>query len=201
MPSSASREASRWTPREVPITLTAERAVLAPIVVFGWQVLGAGFTFRPVRGQRASGLAWLITLGFIALVANAGAEPVNPVLLAVAGVGLIAAFALFEWARRTVRGQFFSWIFSPDTPAFLCTAGPYAYIRNPFYTSYLLTLASIVVMVPTVFRVIVYGALVFYFLRAALHEENKFARSALADEYVRYKQRTGRFLPTFSAKR
>src|SRR5678809_501453 len=109
------------------MTLTAERAVLAPIVVFGWQVLGAGFTFRPVQGQRAAGLAWLITLGFVALVANAGTEPVDSVLLAVAGVVLIAALVLFEWARRTVAGQFFSWIFSPDTPAFLCTSGPYAY--------------------------------------------------------------------------
>ena len=183
------------------MTLTAERAVLAPIVVFGWQVLGAGFTFRPVQGQRASGLAWLITLGFVALVANAGTEPVDPVLLAVAGVVLIAALVLFEWARRTVAGQFFSWIFSPDTPAFLCTSGPYAYVRNPFYTSYLLTMASAVVMVPSVFRVLVLGGLVIYFDVAARHEERKFASSTLAEEYARYKQRTGRFLPKFSAMR
>lgn len=185
----------------MPIALTAERAVLAPIVVFGWQVLGAGFTFRPVRGQRASGLAWLITLGFVALVANAGTEPVHPVLLAVAGVGLIAALVLFEWARRSVRGQFFSWIFSSDTPGFLCTSGPFAYVRNPFYTSYLLTMASTVVMVPSVFRALVFGGLVIYFSRAAFHEERKFLRSELAEEYARYKERTGRFLPKLSAWR
>jgi protein-S-isoprenylcysteine O-methyltransferase Ste14 len=181
------------------LALTAERAMLAPIVVYAWQVLGAGVTFKSVDRHRTYGLAWLISVGFIALVANAGSEPVNPVLLAVAGVGLLAALGLFEWARRTVRGQFFSWIFSPDTPLFLCTSGPYAYVRNPFYTSYLLTMASAVAIVPSVLRALVWGGMVFYFLRAALHEEQKFARSGLAEQYARYKQRTGRFLPTFSA--
>lgn len=175
--------------------------MLAPIAVYAWQVLGAGATFKAVNGQRSYGLAWLITLGFIALVANAGTDPVNPVLLAVAGVSLIAAFVLFEWARRTIRGQFFSWIFSPDTPMSLCTSGPYAYVRNPFYTSYLLTMVSTVAIAPSVLRALVWSGMVIYFLGAALHEERKFARSQIADEYLRYKQRTGRFVPTFSAVR
>lgn len=182
-------------------TLTAERAMLAPIAVYGWQVLAAGATFKAVTRRRTYGLAWLMTLSFIALVANAGAEPVNPVLLAVAAACMIAALVLFEWARHTIRGQFFSWIFSPDTPMFLCTSGPYAYVRNPFYTSYLLTMASTVAIAPSVLRALVWSGMVIYFLRAALHEEKKFARSELADEYARYLQRTGRFLPTFSAVR
>jgi protein-S-isoprenylcysteine O-methyltransferase Ste14 len=173
--------------------------VFLPIAVYAWQVLGAGSTFRPVSGERASGLAWLITLGFIALVANAGDERVNPVLFALGCAVLIAALVLFEWARRTIRGQFFSWIFSSDTPAFLCTTGPYAYVRNPFYTSYLLTMASTVVMVPSVFRVLIFGALVIYFDIAARHEERKFAGSALAEKYAHYRQRTGRFLPRLNA--
>lgn len=175
--------------------------MLAPIAVYAWQVLGAGATFKAVERGRSYGLAWLITLGFVALVANAGSQLVNPVLLAVAGVVLIAALVLFEWARRTVRGQFFSWIFSADTPMFLCTTGPYAYIRNPFYTSYLLTMASAVVIVPTILRVLVLGGLVIYFVWAARFEERKFERSELSAEYARYKQRTGRFLPKFTAVR
>lgn len=182
-------------------TLTAERAVLAPIAVWAWQVLGAGITFRRVQGQPFSVVSWLISIGFVALVANAGDEVVNPALFTLACLVLIVALILFEWARRTVRGQFFSWIFSSDTPAFLCTTGPYAYVRNPFYTSYLLTMAATVVMVPSVFRALVWGALQIYFLRAAVHEEKKFARSELAEEYARYTQRTGRFLPKFSAMR
>lgn len=193
--------ASKSTPRSESFKVTAERAMFAPIAVYAWQVLGAGVTFRPVSGQRTSALAWLISLGFVALVANAGSDPVNSVLLVVAGACLIAALVLFEWARRTIRGRFFSWIFSPDTPAFLCTAGPYSYVRNPFYTSYLLTMASAVVILPTIWRALVLGGLVMYFVWAARFEERKFEASDLAGEYARYKQRTGRFLPKFSAVR
>jgi protein-S-isoprenylcysteine O-methyltransferase Ste14 len=185
----------------VQFALTAERAMLAPIAVWAWQVLGAGITFRRVRGQPFSVVSWVISIAFVALVASAGTELVNPALFTLACVGLIAALLLFEWARRTIRGQFFSWIFSSDTPAFLCTTGPFAYVRNPFYTSYLLTMASAVVIVPSVLRAAVFAGMVIYFLRAALHEEKKFARSELAEEYARYQQRTGRFLPTFSAVR
>ncbi len=181
--------------------VTAERAMLAPIAVWAWQVLGAGITFRRVQGQPFSVVSWVISIGFVALVANAGDERVNPALLTLACLGLIMALVLFEWARRTVRGRFFSWIFSSDTPAFLCTTGPFAYVRNPFYTSYLLTMASAAVIVPGVLRAAVFAGMMIYFLRAALHEEKKFARSDLADEYARYKERTGRFLPTFSAMR
>jgi hypothetical protein len=114
----------------VPFTLTAGQAVVAPIVVFVWQVIGAARAFKPVEGERSSGLAELISLGFIALVITNGNEPVNMGLFAVAGVALAFALLLFEWARRTVRGQYFSWVFSPDTPTFLCPHGPFAYVRN-----------------------------------------------------------------------
>jgi len=46
------------------LTLTAERAMLAPIAVYAWQVLGAGATFTAVERGRSYGLAWLITLGW-----------------------------------------------------------------------------------------------------------------------------------------
>ena len=46
------------------ITMTAGRAVLLPIAVYAWQVLGAGYTFRAVKRERAStsGRAWLISV-------------------------------------------------------------------------------------------------------------------------------------------
>jgi protein-S-isoprenylcysteine O-methyltransferase Ste14 len=179
--------------------LTARQAFIAPIVVFVWQVLGATRAFRPVEGERGSELAGLISLGFVALVAGNGSRSVNIGLFTVACVGLAIALLLFEWARRTVRGQYFSWIFSTDTPTFICTDGPFAYVRNPFYTSYLLTMAAPVIMQPGVVRAAVFLAMVVYFVAAALHEERKFARSTVAAEYARYKASTGRFLPKLSA--
>src|SRR5688572_716718 len=118
----------------MPFELTAGRAVVAPIAVFVWQVIGASRTFRQVEGERGSPLAAVISLGFVALIVNTGLEPVNAGLFGIAYVGLAAALMLFEWARRTVRDRYFSWVFSRDTPSFLCTDGPFAYVRNPFYT-------------------------------------------------------------------
>ena len=183
----------------MPLTLTARQALILPIAVFAWQVLGAARAFRPVEGERGSSLAGVISLGFVALVVNSGIEPVNLALFGIACVGFIGALGLFEWARRTVRGKYFSWVFSSDTPTFLYTAGPFAYVRNPFYTSYLLTMASTALMRPSIFRALVFLAMVIYFHLAALHEERKFARSPFASEYERYRQRTGRFLPRISA--
>lgn len=183
----------------MPSTLTTGQAVVAPIVVFVWQVIGAARVFKPVAGARASGLAELISLGFVALVVNSGNEPVNLALFVFSCVALALALLLFEWARRTVRGQYFSWVFSTDTPTFICTSGPFAYVRNPFYTSYLLTMAATVIMQPSSFRAAVFSAMVVYFVIAARHEERKFARSRLAADYARYMERTGRFLPRISA--
>ena len=183
--------------------MTAGRAVLLPIAVYAWQVLGAGYTFRAVKGEDLHLGACVADLSRLHRAGRQRGRRAgeSPSFFGLGCAGLIAALALFEWARRTVRCQFFSWIFSSDTPAFLCTSGPYAYVRNPFYTSYLLTMASTLVMVPSLFRLLVLGGLVIYFDVAARHEERKFAGSALAEEYARYRQRTGRFLPKFSAVR
>ncbi|HEY1305612.1 MAG TPA: isoprenylcysteine carboxylmethyltransferase family protein [Vicinamibacterales bacterium] len=175
----------------------ASSALLSlPIVVFGWQVLGAAATFRPMPGQRgASFLAQLISLSFVALLYRRFEVQLNPWLAVLGVIGLAASVVLFEWARRTVRGRLFSYIFSSDTPEFLCAEGPYAYIRNPFYSSYLLALASTALMMPSLFRALVVLAMIVYFTAAAMYEERKFGRSAVATEYEQYKQRTGRFLP------
>lgn len=165
------------------------------LAVFGWEVIGAAITFRRVGGARGSPLAPLISLAFAAILAGGWTGPFHVWRAAVAVTGLVGALVLFEWARQTVRGRYFSYIFSADTPTFLCTAGPYAHIRNPFYTSYLVTMVSTALMQPTLFRGLVVAAMTVYFFAAATHEERKFAGSVMAKEYEAYKQRTGRFVP------
>jgi protein-S-isoprenylcysteine O-methyltransferase Ste14 len=169
-------------------------ALGVPVAVFWWQLAGASRTFKP-GGTRTSPLAELISLPYAALLIGAWSEPLNLFLVGVGWLGSAAGLVLFEWARRTVRGQFFSYVFSNDTPTFLCTAGPFAYIRNPFYASYLLAMASAAVMRPTLFRGLVVLAMVIYFRAAAIYEERKFAASESAAEYEAYTRRTGRFLP------
>jgi len=149
-------------------------------------------------GQRgASSLAQLISFAFVALFYRREEIELNPWLTVVGVAGLLISLVLFEWARRSVSGRLFSYIFSSDTPQFICMDGPFAYIRNPFYASYLFAMLSTAVMWPALWRFGLVLAMLVYFTAAAMYEEHKFARSATAAEYAQYKARTGRFLPTF----
>jgi len=183
------------------VTPQASSAALSlPWIVFIWQVIGAGRAFRPTPGARGlSWLAQLISLAFFGVLYHRQPIALNPALVAMGWAGLLAALVLFEWARRTIRGRHFSYIFSADTPVFLCTDGPFAYVRNPFYSSYLLSIASVAVMMPSLLRAAILVAMVFYFTGAAMWEERKFERSPVATEYAIYKSATGRFVPKWLA--
>ena len=89
----------------------------------------------------------------------------------------------------------FSYAFSHDLPQFLVTSGPYSYIRNPFYASYLLAYVAAAILFPGIATLGVLMMMGILLTKAARYEERKFQSSALADEYKVYKQRTGRFIP------
>jgi protein-S-isoprenylcysteine O-methyltransferase Ste14 len=100
---------------------------------------------------------------------------------------------LFSWA--TLKRNRLTAAFSDDTPAELITAGPFRWVRNPFYLSYLLAYTQALLaarsgwaVLPLAWMGVVYGT-------AVWREERKFLRSELADEYREYARRTGRFIP------
>lgn len=111
---------------------------------------------------------------------------------------LVAALALLEWASFSIRGKMFSYLGSKDTPEFIFTGGPYGSIRHPFYTCYILTHLAIFLIFPTRITAAVAIFTAFLLWTAAQFEEQKFARSSLADLYRTYVARTGRFFPRFS---
>lgn len=163
--------------------------------VFLRLTIGAATTFRVVPGEGAPPRSELVSLGFWAMMIPRSLVPLTPWLVVPGCVGMVAAVALFDWARHSIRGQYFSYVFSNDTPALLWTGGPFAYIRNPFYASYLLAMASVALMLPSLIRLLVFAATALLLTSAARHEERKFANSPLAVEYESYRQRTGRFIP------
>jgi protein-S-isoprenylcysteine O-methyltransferase Ste14 len=163
--------------------------------VFLRLAIGAATTFRIVPGEAPPRRSELVSLGFWAMLINSSSVRLNPWLVLPGCIGMVGALALFEWARRSIRGRYFSYVFSNDVPAMLWTGGPFAYIRNPFYASYLLAMASVALMWPSLTRFLVFAGAATLLVSAARHEEQKFARSPLAGEYQLYRQRTGRFLP------
>jgi protein-S-isoprenylcysteine O-methyltransferase Ste14 len=85
--------------------------------------------------------------------------------------------------------------FSDDTPQFLLRHGPYRYVRHPFYASYLLFWVGTAVTTAGWLPWLVPFGMLLLYARAATGEEQKFARSDLAQAYETYRQNTGMFLP------
>jgi protein-S-isoprenylcysteine O-methyltransferase Ste14 len=74
--------------------------------------------------------------------------------------------------------------------------GPYAWVRHPFYTSYLLTWLAGVAATGHLWLLSTVLVMVTIYWRAALLEEKKFFQTALSSLYVAYKSRTGLFAPS-----
>jgi len=175
--------------------------VLAPILqwlpalVFIWMVVGAGLLFTRDVGQRdARGLGIALSIWGTLGAKSVAITPPLSVQLIGAG-GLLLSLALYQWAAISIGGRLFSYAGNNDLPQFVHHSGPYAYVRNPFYLSYLLAEIATVVMWPSVLGGVIVVLATVYFQWLARFEEGKFARSTVAVEYAQYKARTGRLLP------
>jgi len=62
-------------------------------------------------------------------------------------------------------------------------------------------MASVALMMPSPFRLLVLAGTALLLTSAARHEEKKFTHSPLAREYESYRERTGRFFPRIQAGR
>lgn len=106
-----------------------------------------------------------------------------------------ASAALYLWAVATTRRQRLSVAFSADQPQFLLTAGPYGFIRHPFYSAYLLYWIAGVIAAKELWLIPTVILMAACFAAAALREEAKFADSPLKADYTAYRRRAGMFLP------
>jgi protein-S-isoprenylcysteine O-methyltransferase Ste14 len=106
----------------------------------------------------------------------------------------VLAITLYEWTRRTVLGQNFHVALAGQVSDAICNRGPYAYMRHPFYTSYLLAFVGMIIATPTPIAAAVFALNVALFVYMALDDERTLASSPLATAYAAYKARTGTLL-------
>ena len=174
--------------------LTRPFQLLPPLVVL-WMMMRAGRVFTPNAGQRdARGLGIIVSMWGTLAATQLAITP--PFLMQVFGAaGIFASLGLYEWSASSIRGRVFSYAGNHDLPQFVHRRGPYAYVRNPFYLSYLLAEISIVVIWPSAWGAMVVALAAAYFQWLARYEEGKFSRSPVAAEYAEYMARTGRLLP------
>ena len=119
------------------------------------------------------------------------------VLNGVIALGLTAAsLCLYEWARRTIRGRRFAVIFGGTVPEAVCDSGPYAYIRHPFYASYVIGFTAALAAFPNVITALGWLMATWFFVHGARHDEKAISDSPLASPYADYRRRTGMFFPT-----
>ncbi len=111
----------------------------------------------------------------------------------------VASLALFLWAVRTTRSKRLRLAFDPEPPDFVTRAGPYRYIRHPFYASYILFWLACTVATLHPLGVVFLATFSAVNLMAANREERAYERSPFAAEYINYRKTAGLLWPRLGA--
>ncbi len=112
--------------------------------------------------------------------------------LRAAGIAL-ALFALALWARAAL----FSGIQTAITHNQLLTTGPFAIVRNPIYSAFMLEASAIVMLTGNVYLLILPPAYYLFLTLLIKHSEEKWLRRLHGEEFDAYCQRVNRCIPWF----
>ncbi len=76
----------------------------------------------------------------------------------------------------------------------LALTGPYAHVRHPQYTGFILIMLGFLLQWPTLITLVMFPILAYMYVRLARREEREVAVE-FGEEYLRYSKRTPAFLP------
>jgi protein-S-isoprenylcysteine O-methyltransferase Ste14 len=113
----------------------------------------------------------------------------------------LCSVLLYDWSRRTVVDRHFYIGLAGEVPPAVCDAGPYRYVRHPFYLSYMVAFLGVAVAFPSFIVAGVCLLNIGLFVYMAIDDERVLLQSSLASDYKNYKLRVGMFLPRFAGKR
>jgi protein-S-isoprenylcysteine O-methyltransferase Ste14 len=111
----------------------------------------------------------------------------------------VSSIALYTFTLGTHRIALPGWHQVNDAPSELVTWGPYAFVRHPFYSSYILYFIASGLLAPA-WPVLLNAAFLFAVITLTAKREESELLALFGDEYTRYCKRTGRFLPRFAAE-
>jgi protein-S-isoprenylcysteine O-methyltransferase Ste14 len=144
----------------------------------------------------------LSSLGLVFFVAQLAAlywpapQPNQP--LQIVGLALfLIAIGLFWWTVPYARRAALRIAFTTHEPDTLMSAGPYRFVRHPFYSSYISYWLAGVLVSQQWLLLISLVVMSWFYISAMIHEERAFLSSKLRDQYKAYRARTGALLPTF----
>jgi protein-S-isoprenylcysteine O-methyltransferase Ste14 len=149
----------------------------------------------PLGMKLLAALSYLAILAYLYALWTSGARPWERLAgLVLQGV----ASLLFNWARRATQDSRLTAAFDTDEPRFLLTAGPYRFVRHPFYASYIVFWVGSSVAANSWILWLLCGGLVAAYVIAARLEERKFQDSRLSDDYRGYRETTGFLIPNLA---
>jgi protein-S-isoprenylcysteine O-methyltransferase Ste14 len=105
----------------------------------------------------------------------------------------VGGCALAIWARACLGSNWSAMVTVKENHE-LILRGPYAVVRHPMYSGFLLAIAGTAIAVGEIRAFIGLGlAFIAFFLKSAAEEQ--FMREEFSDEYARYSQRVRRLIP------
>lgn len=119
----------------------------------------------------------------------------GPVLTLLVLVLSLTSIALIMFTLGTHNRRIALWHQTNDAPEHIVTHGAYKYIRHPFYSSFLLALLALLILVPHVSSALIFVYALVLLNYTAAREESHLSASHFGDEYRAYTLRTGRFIP------
>ena len=169
---------------------------VASLGLAAWSARGHFSSDKVPLGSIVIGVVILLTIGFYFYLVWAHRQPVLPQLLGFAV--MIAAIGLFFLTIRASRTARLRMAFDEGNPRGLVRAGPYRYVRHPFYVSYIIFFSAFAVATWSLIAIGPVVLLVVIYVLAARMEERLFASTDMAGDYEAYRQRTGFFFPRLS---
>lgn len=163
--------------------------------------------FRRARITRFNAMWWVTAAPFFVcgwvmsharrgeIVGWIDRQPFAATSEAIAVAASLGSIALIAAAWRAHREPPALWHQEDDQPAALVTGGPYARIRHPLYSAYLLALVAAVLAVPHPLTAVALATGWLLLDRTARREEQRLSASALGIAYRSYMRSTGRFAP------
>jgi protein-S-isoprenylcysteine O-methyltransferase Ste14 len=117
-----------------------------------------------------------------------------PIILRWFGVPLgLSAVPLLIWTHRTL-GRWWSAELEIQNQHRIIKTGPYARIRHPMYTAFIIFTLGTILLAANLF-VTIFGLLVILFLSPISKIEEQMLLNEFGDQYHDYMKHTGRFIP------
>ena len=150
----------------------------APLTIY--LLSAAGGSFLGLDLTHEGGHLWAELIGW------KGDPHVSPFHIA-SYVGIVAGFWLIAAA--------WSLLYQAQRDGTLATSGPYARIRHPQYTGFILIMIGFLLQWPTLPTLVMFPVLLFFYRRLAIREEREI-RAEFGDAWDRYAAVTPRFVPS-----